>query len=67
MGTKQQDFQITWMKASLVLNQGHKIKKSKAKAWYVHDVNAKGFYYKNMTKIEQDHDKDMYSKLMLNT
>jgi hypothetical protein len=33
----------------------------------VHDVNAKGFCYKNMTKTEQDYDKDMYSKLMLNT
>jgi hypothetical protein len=67
MGTKQQDFQITWTKASLVLNQGHKIKKSKAKTRYVHNVNAKGFYYKNMTRIEQDHDKDTYSKLTLNT
>jgi hypothetical protein len=32
----------------------------------VQDVNAKGFYYKNITKIEQDHDKYMYPKLVLN-
>jgi hypothetical protein len=32
----------------------------------VHDVNAKGLHHKNMTKIEQDHDKDTHSKLVLN-
>jgi hypothetical protein len=32
----------------------------------VHDMNAKGFYYKNMTKIEQNHDKYTYLKLVLN-
>jgi hypothetical protein len=32
----------------------------------MHDVNAKGLYYKNMTRKKQDHDKDTYSKLMLN-
>jgi len=41
-------------------------KKSKAKTQCVHNVNAKGFYYKNMIRIEQDHEKNMYSKLMLN-
>jgi len=30
------------------------------------DVNAKGLYYKNMIKIEQDHNKDTYQKLVLN-
>jgi hypothetical protein len=54
------------MKACLVQNLGHGIKKSKEKTRCVHDVNAKGFYYKNMTKIEQDHDKDPYPKLVLN-
>jgi len=29
---RQQDFQTTWMKTSLVLNSGHGIKKSKVKA-----------------------------------
>ncbi len=47
---KQQDFQITWMKAGLVLNPGHGMRKSKVKTQCVHNVNAKGFYYKNMTK-----------------
>ncbi len=32
----------------------------------MHDVNAKGFYTKNMTRTEQDHDTNMYPKLMLN-
>ncbi len=54
------------MKASLVLNQGHKIKKSKVKT-HARNVNAKGFCYKNMTITKQDHHKDMYLKLMLNT
>jgi len=40
--------------------------KSKVKTQCVHDVNAKGLYHKNMIKIEQDHDKDTYSKLVLN-
>jgi hypothetical protein len=31
MGMKQQDFQTTWIKAGLVLNPSHGIKKSKAK------------------------------------
>jgi hypothetical protein len=30
------------------------------------DVNAKGLYYKNMKKIEQDHDKNTYQELVLN-
>jgi hypothetical protein len=29
-------------------------------------MNAKGLYYKNMTRIEQDHDKNTYPKLLLN-
>jgi hypothetical protein len=69
MGTKkikQSYFQTTWTKACLVQNPGHGIKNSKAKTRCVHHVNAKGFYYKNMTKIKQDHDKDTYPKLMLN-
>ncbi len=32
----------------------------------MHDVNAKGLYYKNMKRKEQNHDKDTYLKLMLN-
>ncbi len=64
--TKQQDFQTTWMKVGLVLNPGHGIKLSKVKTQYVHDMNVKGFYYKNMTRIEQNHDKDTYPKLVLN-
>ncbi len=43
-----------------VLNPYYKIKKSKAKTLYVHNANAKRYYYKNMTKIEQDHEKDTY-------
>jgi hypothetical protein len=41
------------MKTSLVLNSGHGIRKSKVKTkiWCVHNVNAKGFYYKNVIKI----------------
>jgi hypothetical protein len=41
------------MKTNLVLNPGIGIKKSKVKTktWYVHNVNAKGLYYKNVTKI----------------
>jgi len=31
----------------------------------VHDVNAKGFYYKNMTITKQDHD-NICLKLVLN-
>jgi len=64
--TKQQDFQTTWTKLGLVLNPGHGIKKSKVKTQCVHDMNAKRFYYKNMTRIEQNHDKDTYPKLVLN-
>jgi hypothetical protein len=54
------------MKANLVLNLGSWNKKSKAKTQCVHNVNAKGFYYKNMIRMEQDHERNMYSKLMLN-
>jgi hypothetical protein len=54
------------MKANLIINLGHGIKKSKAKTRCVHDMNAKGFNYKNMTKSKQDHDKNMYPKLVLN-
>jgi len=54
------------MKVGLVLNPGHGIKLSKVKTQYVHDMNVKGFYYKNMTRIEQNHDKDTYPKLVLN-
>jgi hypothetical protein len=32
----------------------------------VHDVNAKRFYNKKMARIEQDHDKNTYPKLVLN-
>jgi len=64
--TKQQDFQTTWTKLGLVLNPGHGIKKSKVKTQCVHDMNAKRFYYKNMTRIEQNHDKNTYPKLVLN-
>ncbi len=41
------------MKTNLALNPGHGIIKSKAKTktWCVHNVNAKGSYYKNVTKI----------------
>jgi hypothetical protein len=54
------------MKTCLVQILSYGIKKSKAKTRCVHDVNAKQLYYKNMTQIEQDHDKDTYPKLMLN-
>jgi hypothetical protein len=54
------------MKASLILNPSHGIRKSKAKTRCVHDVNAKKLYFKNMTRIEQNHDKDTYQKLLLN-
>jgi len=49
-----QDFQTTWMETSLVINPRYGIRKSKAKAKTrcVHNVNVKGFYYKNMTKIK---------------
>jgi hypothetical protein len=55
------------MKTCLVINPSYGIRKSKAKAKTrcVHNVNVKGFYYKNMTK-KKDHDKDTYPKLMLN-
>jgi hypothetical protein len=51
--TRQQDLQTAWMKTNLALNLGHGIKKSKVKTktWCVHNVNAKGFYYINVTKI----------------
>jgi hypothetical protein len=41
--TKQQDFQTTCMKAYIIQNLAHGIKKSKAKTKTrcVHDVNAK--------------------------
>ncbi len=32
----------------------------------MHNVNAKGLYFKNMTRIKQDHDKYTYPKLVLN-
>jgi hypothetical protein len=66
--TRQQDLQATWMKTNLALNPSHGIKKSKVKTktWCVHNVNAKGFYYKKVTKIWQDHDKHTYPKLVLN-
>jgi hypothetical protein len=54
------------MKARLIINSGHGIRKSKAKTQCVHDLNVKGFNSKNMTRIEQDHHKNMYPKLMLN-
>jgi hypothetical protein len=38
------------MKANLIINLGHGIRKSKAKTRCVHDLNAKGFYSKTMTK-----------------
>jgi hypothetical protein len=41
-------------------------RKSKAKTQCVDNVNVKGFYYKNMIRIEQDHEKGMYPKLVLN-
>ncbi len=50
----------------LVLNPCHGIRKSKIKIWCVHNVNAKGLYYKTMTRIEQDHDKNTFQNLMLN-
>jgi hypothetical protein len=40
--------------------------KENKKMMCVHDVNTKKLYYKNMTKIEQNHNKNMYPKLMLN-
>jgi hypothetical protein len=54
------------MKIGLVLDPGHGMKKTKVKTRCVHDINAKGFYYINMTIIEQDHDKNTYPKLVLN-
>jgi hypothetical protein len=45
---------------------------SKSRSWNIknqkqkHDVNAKRLYYKNMTRTKQDHDKNMYPKLVLN-
>jgi hypothetical protein len=53
MGTKQWNFQTTWMKTSLILNLDHGINffLKKTKTWCVHDVNAKGFYYKTITRI----------------
>ncbi len=50
--TKQPNFQTTWTKVGLILNPSHGIRKSKAKTWCVHDVNEKGLYYKNITRIE---------------
>jgi hypothetical protein len=64
--TKQQDFQTTFMKVDLVLNPIHGIKKLYAKIRCVHDVNARRLYYKNLTKNNNNHDKDMYQKLVLN-
>jgi hypothetical protein len=38
-------------------------KKSKAKTQCVHNVNGKRFYYKNMIRIEQDHEKKNVFKI----
>ncbi len=38
-------------------------KKSKAKTQRVHNVNGKRFYYKNMIRIEQDHEKKNVFKI----
>jgi hypothetical protein len=54
------------MKASLIINSNHRTRKSKAKTQCVHDLNVKAFYSKNITRTEQDHDKNMYPELMLN-
>ncbi len=43
---KQQDFQTTWTKASLVLNSSHGIRKSKTKTRCVRDMNVKGLITK---------------------
>jgi hypothetical protein len=59
--TKQQCFQTTWTKASLVLNLGHGIKKSKAKTWCMHNMKC------NKTLLQKhDNNKDLYPKLVLN-
>jgi hypothetical protein len=52
------------MKASLVINPSHKIRKTKTQC--MHNVNAKIFNYKNMTITKQDYDKNIYPKLLLN-
>jgi hypothetical protein len=54
------------VKVGLVLNPGHGLKKSKIKTQCEYGMNAKGLYYKNMTRIKQDHDKYTYPKLVLN-
>jgi len=40
--------------------------KIKSKNMMCENVNAKFFYYKNMIRTEQDHDKNTYPKLVLN-
>jgi hypothetical protein len=47
----KQDFRTTQTK-NLILNLSHVIKKSKEKTQCVYNVNAKGLYYKNMTRVE---------------
>jgi len=54
------------MKASLVLNPSHGIKKTEEKTQCVYNVNVKNIYYKNMTRTKQDHNKYTYPKLVLN-
>jgi hypothetical protein len=58
---KQQDFKNTWMKASF-FNVGHKIRKSKKKNTMCRMWMKKNF----ITKTWQEHDKNMYPKLLLN-
>jgi hypothetical protein len=48
---KQKDSQTTWKKTNIILNSSDGIRKSKTKTRYVHDMNVKGLYYKNITRI----------------
>jgi hypothetical protein len=54
----------TW--ANLVLNVDCKIRKTRKITWHVQNRNPTRFYCKNETKTEQDYDKKMYPKLVLN-
>jgi hypothetical protein len=54
------------MNAGPILILSYEIRKSKEKTQYVHNLNVKKLYYKNMITIEQNHNKDMLSKLVLN-
>ncbi len=54
------------MKTNPIFKSKSQNKISKAKTQCVHDMNAKRFSYKNMTRTEQDHNKDTYPKLVLN-